>query len=291
MRLQFYLLILTFLLFATPLTAQKKMQTSDVPTIDFCELINQSSKYDQKIVRTKAIYVSGYHGSMVSDYECDSGDASMEAGYEKSKVFKTKKNVRKRHDEIFKATRENLYPKAQATMIGRFHDWNGYGYGHLGWARFQFDVMSFENVEPFDDSIPRKKSMESEFMAEVENLRNLDSVWSSVYSGNFEKDSDDVFAPEYIFEDLQGGQFNREQFRKKNLDPKIGSRAVHRGGKVFIEGKRAFIKQAARVDFVCPNAIFSQFQYDNEYEKQEGVWKLVRTKITSDKAPIEKYCY
>lgn len=268
----------------------KAQDKPNVPTVDFCELVKNHQMYDKKIIRIKAIYKSDYGGSSIYDYKCGSGDALMDAWYEKSKIYKTKKKVNKKYNEILNAESENNSSKAYVTVIGRFNDWNGFGHGHFGWSRFQFAVMAFESVESVAPSTPWNEN-KSDFMAEIENLRNIDSKWSSIYSGLYVENSNDIFATDYTFKDLQGKKFDKSQFLTETCNARNAKGRDSTTGKVFINENEAFVEAGESISYICPTTISCQYRYDNFYQKQNGQWKLIRTQITSDKSTLKFLCY
>src|SRR5258705_12458937 len=71
--------------------AAQESSTSEeqIPTIRFCDLISDPSRYDKNLVRTPAIYVAFYHGTFLYDPSCRSNDANVNAEFESSSPFKT----------------------------------------------------------------------------------------------------------------------------------------------------------------------------------------------------------
>lgn len=285
----FLLLILPFSI-VCEVTAQKK---KDVATVDFCELVNNPKIYDQKIVRTQAIYASNMHGASIYDYRCKNGDAAMGiGGDERSKQIKTKKEISRKFDEVVNKRANESDNRAYVTVIGKFYDWNGTGYGAFSHARFQFNIFAFEGVEPVKPNTPWKTE-ESEFMAEVEHLRYINLKWNEAYLGSDIENIEEILAADYIFKDLQGKAFDKSKFLEtscasNSTTDKKGGAAI-RGGNVFIDGNKASIT-GETISYACPTTIICQYQYENHYAKQNGQWKLITTQITSNKTTLEMFC-
>ena len=112
---------------------------TNVPTVAFCDLLDNPERYNQKIVRTRAVFSRG--GEDYAELYCprcysvermvwptfddDSFDSS------------TKSSIRKKFDGSFDVT-------LSATVVGKFIASPG---GHLGLYRHQFLITRAEQAE------------------------------------------------------------------------------------------------------------------------------------------------
>ena len=74
--------------------------------------------------------------------------------------------------------------RAGVVVIGRFNNWNGFGYGHLDYSRFQFDVMTFDSAKSVAASIPWNVKADNvkSFMKDVAEIKGvLDVAFNFAY--------------------------------------------------------------------------------------------------------------
>jgi hypothetical protein len=131
-------------------------QTDEIQYVDYCELIHNPQKYDQKTVRVRAIYRYGYEWSELYCPNCVDqyrrtwvNPKSLDESCTKAKVAKQLK------DSNFKGR------TLRVLMVGKFNG-SGGSYGHLNGYQFQFDARCIEEAitllkdSPLPIEMPKK---------------------------------------------------------------------------------------------------------------------------------------
>ncbi len=127
---------------------------SNIPTVSYCELVKNPSKYDHKIVRVRAIYFNEFERSYLYDETCEIGKAPAapekvpaETWAEWDKSF-----VSKGDSEEAKLNRQlNGFGRKDVTIIGKINSTNEQSevngpnrFGHLNCCRFKFSIFRLE---------------------------------------------------------------------------------------------------------------------------------------------------
>lgn len=149
------ILLLSFLLFVSfNLYAQTKIP-ENIPTIPYCDLVNNSVSYDQKIVRVRAKYSVGFEMSVFSDKKCSDKYSWVE--FDSQADTNTQKEILEKANKLADASTKNPRKNkvVELTVIAKF---NGkrtqiiekvevkQGYGHLSGYEFQFDILKVEDA-------------------------------------------------------------------------------------------------------------------------------------------------
>lgn len=129
---------------------------SKVPTVSYCELIKNPSKYDHKVVRVQAIYFNAFERSYLYDETCETNKSPTapekvpaETWAEWDKSF-----VSKGDSEEAKLNRGLMgFGRKDVTLIGKFNSTNEQGevigpnrFGHLNCCPYQFSIMRLEKL-------------------------------------------------------------------------------------------------------------------------------------------------
>lgn len=131
----------------------------EVPTVGFCDLVGGPEKYDNEIVRTRAIIYYGFEASLLYLPTCNKLDTW--AAYDPSYDGKAKES--KKLYKILTKGRDNDYQIADVIIVGRFigkkqmafkiKDKTYYmGYGHMNIFPYQFTIMRVESAKAGPDS-------------------------------------------------------------------------------------------------------------------------------------------
>ena len=123
---------------------------AEILNVPFCDLARDPDSYDEKIVRTQAIYF--YNSENVALYNPTCGIDDVDAWAVHDASYKVSAEMEKRLEEIFCSTRPCPSGKASVTVVGRFHAPDGKGYGHLNGYRFLFEIMRIEQAERVADN-------------------------------------------------------------------------------------------------------------------------------------------
>lgn len=109
---------------------------SDLPVIPYCDLVRNSSNYDNQIIRVRGIYYFNMENSALENPACRSQDAWTWVVAEPYSNFDRSSEPLKRNQP------------AQVVFLGRFFGPDKQGYGHLNGYRFKLSVMRVEEMKP-----------------------------------------------------------------------------------------------------------------------------------------------
>ena len=132
----------------------------DIPTVGFCDLVDNPQKYDSQIVRTQAIIYYGFEASALYLPACNKLDTW--ASYDPSYDGKAKES--KKLYKILTKGKDNDYRIAEIIIVGRFtgkkqvafklKDKTIYmGYGHMNMFPYQFTIMRVESAKAAPDNV------------------------------------------------------------------------------------------------------------------------------------------
>lgn len=122
------------------------------PTIKFCELVSNPQIYNNKIVRTEAIFWGNQENEVLYSSECDEPRNSAWIEFDASYVY-TDESIQKKLDEVLCPKTRCPFSTAHVTVVGRFEGPNEQGYGHLNGNRFRFSIMRVEQAEALTSSL------------------------------------------------------------------------------------------------------------------------------------------
>jgi hypothetical protein len=134
------MLYLTLLLLSPTFLAAQSKDTSQVPTIDFCDLPN----YKGKKVRITCIYTGFQEYWSIMPFK----EGKCEKEYSVDlfiDVYKT--DIQGKFSQQFNKIQD--FGSLLITMTGVFETGKKEGYGHLGSHNAQFTADKLEKVEPF----------------------------------------------------------------------------------------------------------------------------------------------
>ena len=115
-----------------------------VPTVAFCDLVNNPELYDGKVVRVRAFYRVGFEWSQMYCAECVDGETSTWVEFE---------------DEMCRGSKEPKDDRTSSVVfVGKFYG-SGRGYGHLNAYRFRFVVSCVEKSKTVLKSSPHPLSL------------------------------------------------------------------------------------------------------------------------------------
>lgn len=130
--------ILLLTLGGNPANTEEVAVASDIPTVDYCDLIRHAKDYDQKQIRIKAVYRVGYEWSEIYCPDC----------------FNQKERTWVEFDDDLESCTNSKVVKLlgddertlSVTVVGVFHS-SSRRYGHMGSYRFEFVVKCVENAK------------------------------------------------------------------------------------------------------------------------------------------------
>src|SRR6267378_651664 len=163
MRAQFYVTIIGFLLAVG--TPACNTRSSTVPKtsglegpqsisgavakaqdVGFCNLISRPEQYNNKTVRTEAVFYANHENSALYSPECFDKNNYVWTDFDASYDY-SDESVKKRFNELRCPQVPCPSGKAKVTVVGRFEGPNQEGYGHLNGYRFRLVIMRIVAAE------------------------------------------------------------------------------------------------------------------------------------------------
>jgi hypothetical protein len=146
---------------------------SEVPTVDYCELLRDPATYDKKVIRVKVLYVAGFEVAAFEHPQCDE-ERSTWVEFDQSESSCTDKKMRKAFNALFNPPRKRkkgVYEipgpaRAEMIVVGRFEGPRPCipigpegrrvltGHGHLNAYKYKFVVQCVKQVKaaPWEES-------------------------------------------------------------------------------------------------------------------------------------------
>lgn len=126
-----------------------------VPTVMYCDLVQNASRYNERVVRVQGLYSSGFEASYLRGSECKNELTWVEF----DELYKTctSKEVNEALDNLMRLNPESLTERKRASVVflGYFevsptyrllNDYPRDGFGHLGRYKNQFTVKCLEHA-------------------------------------------------------------------------------------------------------------------------------------------------
>ncbi|HYU97286.1 MAG TPA: hypothetical protein VE977_00535 [Pyrinomonadaceae bacterium] len=112
----------------------------DIPTVDFCELVQHPETYFDKTIRITAAYEIGDEGSNLNNVRCvRSHDDSIGAGF----VRIDGEQIKAVNRGIEKIMSGKAGEQPRVTVVGRLRNSSRHDFA---WYRYRFDIVRFEDI-------------------------------------------------------------------------------------------------------------------------------------------------
>lgn len=146
-------------------------QDETPPTVDLCELLQAPEKYEQKLIRIKALYCYCFEDTELYSSKCPSQRSMWVQG-----SFQKCKNAGRIDDFESPSKDEPAFPRwgghtVGIDAIGKLIGTKG-GYGHMNKFAYLFDIECLERAELFDLKGKRPAEMTIEQRRKVEAFEN-----------------------------------------------------------------------------------------------------------------------
>jgi hypothetical protein len=144
--------LLVFTMTTVPRCSSSK---NEYASVAYCDLVRNSERYKEKLVRVSAVYRYGYEWSELYCPECTT-EGKAWVDFDESFTSSTNESTRKKLGNNGFKGRTVL-----VTMVGKFDA--GGGYGHMGAYRFRLLVDRVEkaqvilNDSPSPNAIPKER--------------------------------------------------------------------------------------------------------------------------------------
>lgn len=148
------LLLALNLLFGQPETTLVTQGNKDkIPLLSYCDLIANPELHDNKIVRVKVSYYTGFEGGFFYDLACDEVDKRAYSAF----YCDDEKACKKLRETLNKSLTGNvLEGRVELVIVGRFRGPGAYGKTHplQEGFRFQLDVNRIEKTITIPSNTP-----------------------------------------------------------------------------------------------------------------------------------------
>lgn len=164
--MKFSIILALFLLALAPQQIERSSEPTDIPTIDYCELLRNPDSYDKKIIRLRALYVRGFEVAAFEHPQCDEA-RSVWVEFDQSEPSCTDKKIGKAMQAIFNPPRKRKRgvieipgpERAELLVVGRFDGPRPgipvgtegrrifTGHGHMNEYNYKFVVQCVEQVK------------------------------------------------------------------------------------------------------------------------------------------------
>jgi hypothetical protein len=132
-------------------------EISEIPTVTYCELIENAARYDKKIVRVRAIYFTAFERTYLYDETCKTDQPPTAPSKVPAQTWaQWDKTLITQSDSIEAKTNRQLYGfgRKDVTVVGRFESTNEQEgkanapnmFGHLNCCRYQFSIIRLEKI-------------------------------------------------------------------------------------------------------------------------------------------------
>jgi hypothetical protein len=132
-------------------------ELSEIPTVSYCELIENAARYDKKIVRVRAIYFTAFEKTYLYDETCKTNQPPTAPEKVPAQTWaQWDKTLMVQGDSIEAKTNRQLngFGRKDVTIVGRFASTNEQQndanapnlFGHLNCCRYQFSIIRLEKI-------------------------------------------------------------------------------------------------------------------------------------------------
>ena len=123
----------------------------EAPTIPFCQLIRDPSRYDKEVVRTEATFFRNMENAYLYDEACSGAKAGIWVRFDPAYVY-TDDAVKRKLDQLLCPSQPCPTGRARVTVVGRFEGPSSGPYGHLDDYNFQLSLIRLEEAEAAEAS-------------------------------------------------------------------------------------------------------------------------------------------
>lgn len=255
--------------------------------VSICQLARNPYAYDEQNLRLRAILVENHNprvdggDSFLYDPRCLNTSFTVVAEWDASNLSGGPTNSAL--DRIREQPDKKGNSRAEVIVVGRFNGPKGNRYGHLGWARAQFLIVSLESAQPVAANVgwPHFSKLDDDpLVVEEETVRTLDnSVAFYLGSGSNSQREEALGAlgDDYLLTIDLDIVKNRRQVLDEVI-PQAQGTVGHRISSLRVYNGTAVT--TGTIEFCGKERECPYRSYTNVYVKRDGVWKLVASHFT-----------
>ena len=111
---------------------------SDLPVVNYCDLVEHAATFNGQVVRVRGIYISGYEHSLLTGDSCEALTwVDLDQDWQVNSTASAKR--------VFKDPNENVLA---VVAVGRFSGTGIREFGHLLCCGFHLDLSALEQATP-----------------------------------------------------------------------------------------------------------------------------------------------
>ena len=250
-----------------------------VPTVSFCDLARNPSRYDGKTVRVRAILIRNHIGGVdccdqfLMDLSCYGDDTVVVATVDPS--YRWDAEIHRAFDSISSKRDDQGNSRADVTVVGRYDGPTGIGFGNLNWARSQFEIMRYEQVKPVDPGTPwfwQVKKQPAPFTEAEQEIRAKDQRLQLYLLGDrgYPEEIADILAEDYFFSNGENPSGS-----KTPVIPGVSGASGERS--FTIESLRIYGDAAVVLGHIknCSKNGCEEFRFTDVYVIRDRSWRAV----------------
>jgi hypothetical protein len=127
---------------SVPCSAPDLSGFSQLPVINYCDLVREFGSHANQVIRVRGMYVSGTEQSELYDPACQSDDSWTWVDVETYSNFQ----------DAVGAAQLRRGESAEVIFLGKFAGPSDKGYGHLDCCPYKLSVMKVEEMKPVSDA-------------------------------------------------------------------------------------------------------------------------------------------
>lgn len=114
-------------------------------TVSLCDLVSDPERYDNQVVRVRAIFFRGMENAYLTDPTCADKDSYVWAEFDQSYIYQDP-DTKKTLDEMLCSSQPCPTGRAEVLTVGRLSGPDKGPYGHLDDYHFKFSIFRVEQV-------------------------------------------------------------------------------------------------------------------------------------------------
>ena len=121
---------------------------NDVPVVNFCELITNSSRYAGRPLRTRVTIMTFPENQIVYDPACYGKGSLAWLDFDSDEIYRSV------DDKLGALRSPDMPTRLNVTAVGRLDGPTEEGFGHLGGFKYRFVIVAVENAEAVPSDVP-----------------------------------------------------------------------------------------------------------------------------------------
>lgn len=251
----------------------------NIESVPFCVLVSKPDLYDERVVRTTAILITGYEQFFLYNPQCDGQDNLVWA--QNDPALKPSTAIDKRLKSVLtvKSSR-HAAGRAQVVVLGRFIGPGGKRFGHLDQFRMKFIILRVEQARSVSHNTPWPLSngVGGDVSEAEQTVRyiNKEFVFHLAGAPSYSVFPSEILADDFIFTDVKGNLKSKPEFLATKIPVYVG-KIYDKGIEVYLGGDTAVV--SGLVVKSANGSAEERYHYTNNYVRHVGAWQLVSSRL------------